>query len=129
MSSQPGGPKAARTNVKPLELAVNHIVLPPRLPGQQDPNQIEVETIILNHVLGAVDELARLLGGVPAAQKESTALINLINTINLTRTVHGEHLDRDRVKSALEIVGTRHHGLVLHVREQNAAIIIRHDSK
>ena len=101
-----------------LESLVNHVALPPHLPGQQDGHLNEVEPRMLAFVLNSVGKL-----------NSGNGLDNLRRSLQTCKVVNaGGGLYRPSLLTALREL---HVGgfLVLHVSAQNAGLIIRRDHK
>ena len=101
-----------------LESLVNHIALPPRLPGQQDGQLNEVEPRMLAFFLSSVAKL-----------NSGNDLDNLRCSLQASKVANaGGTLHRSSLLTALQEL---HVGgfLVLYVSAQNAGLIIRRDHK
>ena len=101
-----------------LESIVNHVTLPPRLPGQQDGHLNEVEPRMVAFILDSAGKL-----------NSGNDLDNLRRSLQTSKLANaGGRLYRPSLLTALREL---HVGefLVLHVSAQNAGLIIRRDHK
>ncbi|KAI0849370.1 hypothetical protein F5Y00DRAFT_261507 [Daldinia vernicosa] len=102
-----------------LQAVFNHLVLPPRLPGSQDPDIEAVSYDVLKRIIRACDNLESL-AGLPWSEAYKSLRASFeaclpIHTGRLDKSVllaHFRKLQPDRT-------------LILHVIEQNAALLIR----
>lgn len=103
-----------------LESVFNHLVLPPKLPGRQDTDIEGVEKCILDrliHACGTLDQLAdQSLDGIWSSTHDS--LLNCMD-INICR------LEKASVQRELRRLQPKKF-LILHVAEQNAALLLRY---
>ena len=112
----------------PLSLALNHVVLPPNLPGQADPNPIDVETVLFKQSIAACDDIIADLDTWPRSdtlQHVYSGFLCLRRILNQSFYAHGDHLDCSRVVESLRGVTAGCEAVILFVREQNAGLIIR----
>lgn len=105
-----------------LEAVFNHLVLPPKLPGREDANLEDLSQ----------DFVQRLLAS--CAKLESFVLSDLgqiISSLRHSLRVCGElnrgRLDRKSLISAFQTI--KEQPLILHVVEQNTALLIRLDNR
>ncbi|KAL2277594.1 hypothetical protein FJTKL_15342 [Diaporthe vaccinii] len=104
-----------------LERVFNHLVLPPKLPGGQDPHLDEEAQDFVERLLNAIDTLDKATHEVYAK-----SLSSLRQSLRLCRQLNRGCLDRDTLVAAFkDFKGTP---LILYVVEQNAALIIRQSS-
>lgn len=101
-----------------LEGVFNHLVLPPKLPGGQDPH-LEEE---------AQDFVTRLVAAVVTLDKATDEaytqhLSSLSQSLHLCGQLNRGGLDKDTLSAAFKDLGDA--PLILYVAEQNAALIIR----
>ncbi|KAI1211128.1 uncharacterized protein F4807DRAFT_25762 [Annulohypoxylon truncatum] len=104
-----------------LQSIYNHLVLPPQLPGEQDENIEIISHEIGKRILAACDGVGSLVDQ-PWSQAFQCLRVSLatcidLNTGRLEKTTLLKHFHR------LE----PNHMLILHVVEQNAALIIRRE--
>lgn len=103
-----------------LESVYNHLVLPPKLPGQLDIDIEGIEHDVLTRLICACDTLGKLAGHEFG---ESWASIrrSLVTCVD----VNPRHLDK---KSILRGFGQLQSNdvLILYLIEQNAALLLRH---
>ena len=109
-----------------LESIFNHLVIPPNLPGRQDPDPQVVADAILARLIRACDTLARLSG---EPYTKYWAPLRLMLDV-CQRVNSGENTDRKRFLEALQCLASEESlWLVFHVVEQNAATIIRRQTR
>ena len=109
-----------------FESIFNHLVIPPNLPGQQDPDPQAVADAILARLIRACDKLARL-SGEPYAN--TWAPLRLMLGV-CQRVNSGGNTDRKRFLEALQCLASEESlWLIFHVVEQNAAIIVRRQTR
>lgn len=101
-----------------LEGVFNHLVLPPKLPGGQDPHLDEEGRDFVTRLIAAIDTL-----NAATNENYSGPLSSLRDSLHICRHLNRGCLDKDTLAVALKDFG--HAPLVLHVVEQNAALIIR----
>lgn len=106
----------AATVASTLEAVVNHLTLPPRLPGQQDSSLVRVEPILVTYLIDATKRLD--FDGSLDCLRHSLQTSQLINT--------GRRLQKSSLLKAFREL-LRGEFLILQVVEQNAAVIIRRD--
>lgn len=101
-----------------LEGVYNHLVLPPKLPGGQDPHLDEEAQDFVERLVSAVDTLDE-------ATKEvyTGPLSTLRQSLRLCGHLNRGCLDKDTLATAFKEFGDA--PLILYVVEQNAALIIR----
>lgn len=106
-----------------LESVFNHIVLPAKLPGNQDDNIDGVNGNILNRLLDACDSIAKLSGQDLAKAWELTH-----HSLRTCRQINQGRLERASLLEAFHNLQSNHY-LILHVVEQNAALLLRRHIK
>ncbi|KAI9683344.1 MAG: hypothetical protein M1829_005414 [Trizodia sp. TS-e1964] len=102
-----------------LELLFNHLVLPPKVPGTQDPDTIEVGYDILARLIRTCRTLSKYT--VPEFAETWTSIEH---SLRLCQNLNSSHLEKKsmlRQFSQIELDDF----LILHVVEQNAALLIR----
>jgi hypothetical protein len=106
-----------------LESVFNHLVLPPKLPGQQDIDIEGIEESILNRLIRACDTLDRLTG-----EKFEETWASVRHSL---RTCLKLNLGRLEKASMLqEFCNLQPEDLlILHVVKQNVALLIRRHIK
>jgi hypothetical protein len=102
-----------------LESVFNHLVLPPNLPGRQDPDIEAVADSILTRLLRACDTLIKIPDGLFA---DTWASIR--RTLCVCHELNGGRLEKTSLLREFRNLGLDHL-LILHVVEQNAAVLIR----
>lgn len=101
-----------------LEGVFNHLVLPPKLPGGQDPDLDEEAQEFVTRLVAAVVTLDK------ATNKAYTQpLSSLSQSLQLCGQLNRGCLDKDKLAAAFKDLGDA--PLILYVAEQNAALIIR----
>jgi len=102
-----------------LESVFNHLVLPPKLPGQLDTDKEDIESSILTRLIHACDTLGKLSG-----QEFTQTWASLLKSLRVCLNVNQGRLEK---KSMLhEFCSLQPNDLlILHVVEQNAALLIR----
>lgn len=113
---------AAADQYNLLRSVVNHIVLPPDLPGTTDPHLADVDQDLLLRVKDACCELRSLAKGL---FEEPLDLLN--SSLNHCQNIHHAlHLDNHELQQAFR--GLKEGEiLIIHVYEQNAGLLVRHD--
>lgn len=102
-----------------LELVFNHLVLPPKLPGQLDTDTQGVEHSILIRLIRASDTMGKLTG-----QEYQKIWASIRHSLRVSLDVNQAGLEKASMLQAfcdLNPEGL----LILHVVEQNAALLIR----
>lgn len=102
-----------------LEGVFNHLVLPPKLPGRQDPLLEDESQDFIKRLVKAVDVL---YVAVRAARNLTEALASLRQSLCLCSTLNRGRLDKDTLLAAFHKLGSE--PLILYVVEQNAALLI-----
>ncbi|KAI9047595.1 hypothetical protein LZ554_008308 [Drepanopeziza brunnea f. sp. 'monogermtubi'] len=102
-----------------LEAVFNHVSLPPRLPGRQEGNLDRIDRALVERVLDAVARLSPILA--------NNALEPLRRSLQACKHVNtGGRLAKSSLLTAFrELPVNPTDFLLLHVAEQNAALIIR----
>jgi hypothetical protein len=99
----------------------NHLVLPPKLPGGQDADTEHISSDVLSRLIQAATTLGKLAG-----QEQASTWDGVRQSLRRCHSLHA----RGRLEKQSLISEFRHlkhgHPLILHVIEQNAALIIRH---
>jgi hypothetical protein len=100
----------------------NHLVLPPRLPGEQDADIEHISNDVLDRLIRATVTLGKLAG-----QEQASVWHAVRKSLHRCHTLHA----RGRLEKQSLISEFRHlehdQPLILHIIEQNAALIIRRD--
>lgn len=102
-----------------LPYVYNHMVLPPQVPGQEDPDPVAVSCNVLQRLASACEAVKNIIG-LPWNE----AFHTLHSSLRVCLLLNKGRLDR---KWMLHYFGKLEIGqmLILHVAEQNAALIIR----
>ena len=102
----------------------NHLVLPPQLPGKQDADIDSTGDAIIARLIHAVTTLSRL-----ASQEQTSPWSTIRQYLRRCQSLHV----RGRLESLSLISKFRNFNqeqpLLLHVAEQNAALIVRYDAR
>jgi hypothetical protein len=105
-----------------LESLVNHVALPPRLPGKLENNTEQIEHALTGCVLDATRTLRDLANGKLSQEWEYTR-----NILQICKTVNaGGKLNKTSLLTEFRKLG--HKGLlILHIAEQNAGLLVRRE--
>lgn len=103
------------------EAVFNHLVLPPQLPGRQDANLGDLSQDFVKRLLKSCSTLESF---VPSSFNDT--FLKLRRTLQLCGDLNRGRLEREPLLAALATI--EREPIFLHVVEQNAALIIRHDS-
>jgi hypothetical protein len=101
-----------------LEGVFNHLVLPPKLPGGQDPHLDEEGRDFVTRLTAAIDTF-----NTATDENHSGPLSSLQKSLDICSHLNRGLLDKNTLAVAFKDFGQA--PLVLHVVEQNAALIIR----
>lgn len=103
-----------------LESVVNHVALPPRLPGKADRNVDQIQHALTSRLLDASRILRDQTDGEFSHQWESIRGI-----LNTCRTANADG-KLNRTSLSIQFGGLeRKDLLILHIAEQNAGLLIR----
>lgn len=110
---------SSRASVNMLDCLINHVALPPQLPGKREDNLIQIEEKLLMRFQNA----ARTLG-----EFDDNGLGNHLDFVRLVlekcKILNARRkLDRKRLLGEFEKL-RRDVPLILHVTEQNAGLIV-----
>lgn len=98
----------------------NHIVLPTKLPGNQDADLQQTSADIINRLVRASNTLRDL-----TIQGEQDVWDYIVKLLRRFSTLHARGcLERDSLILAFENISYGH-PLILHILEQNAALFVR----
>jgi hypothetical protein len=102
-----------------FESLFNHLVLPPKLPGQQDTEIEGINEIILTRLIHACNTLGKL-----PSQEFVDTWVSVCHSLRLCLHLHQGRLEK---RSMLyEFCRLQpNHLLILHIVEQNAALLVR----
>lgn len=103
-----------------METLFNHLVLPPKLPGQQDTDHDEPSQDFFRRLGQSVEKIVSV-----APLSCHDALEVLRRSLTLSNMVNRGRLDRGTLKKSFAYI--ENIPLVLRIVEQNAALIIRAD--
>ncbi|KUI72508.1 hypothetical protein VM1G_07810 [Cytospora mali] len=106
-----------------LEGVFNHLVLPPKLPGRQDPHLEDESQDFIKRLIKAVDTMSTVANNV---QDLAETLNSVRQSLRLCSLLNRGRLDKDTLISAFQDLGSEQ--LVLYVVEQNAAVLIRRNN-
>ena len=103
-----------------VESIFNHLVLPPKLPGQQDTDIEAIQDSILNRLINACDTIGKHVGH-ELAETWRPIRDSLLSCLKMNAG------RLEKASMLREFSRLRRQGfLILHVVEQNAALIIRY---
>ncbi len=106
-----------------LESVFNHLVLPPKLPGQQDTDIEGIEKCVLTRLINACDTLGKFSG-----QQLEETWVSVRYSLCTCLNINPGHLEKASMLQEFSNL-QRKDFLILHVVEQNAALLIRrHDT-
>lgn len=106
-----------------LESVFNHLVLPPKLPGQPDTDTPGIEHSILTRLIRACDTLNKLAG-----QGFAETWAPIRNSLYICLNLNQGRLEKASLLQEFRNLQPKV-SLILHVVEQNAALIIRRDMR
>jgi hypothetical protein len=106
-----------------LETVFNHLVLPPKIPGEQDADPVSVGHAILNRLGDAWHTITNLCD--PDLDKTWASVGQSLRSC--LRLNHGR-LDKQSILQQFERFGPDV-TLILHVIEQNAGLLIRQSTR
>ncbi len=107
-----------------LRAVVNHLILPPDLPGTVEKDLADIDRNLLLRVRDACNELKAATKG--EFDQELDSLGNsLEHCVNIH---HAAHLDSLELQRAFRRLNTGE-VLIIHVYEQNAGLLIRHGTR
>jgi hypothetical protein len=111
------GSSASRSPL--LESLVNHVALPPRLPGKADSNVDQIQNALTNYLLDASRILRDQTNGEFSRQWE-----RIRNILHICRSLNaGSKLNKSSLLAQFGRL-KREDFLILHVAEQNAGLLI-----
>jgi hypothetical protein len=107
-----------------LSRVFNHLVLPPKLPGKQDHDLDSVGSEILVRLIQATKTLDGLEGH---SQDQESPWSSVRQSLLRCQSLHDSgRLEKQSLVS--EFVQLKHNRpLILHITEQNAAVIVRRE--
>src|SRR5277367_1138542 len=100
-----------------LELVFNHLVLPPKLPGQRDPDIKGIEQSILTRLIRACGTLGKLTG-----QEFVETWASVRHSLRVCLNINLGRLEKASLLQEFCNL-QRKDLLILHVVEQNAALL------
>ncbi|KAI0555746.1 hypothetical protein F4679DRAFT_3841 [Xylaria curta] len=100
----------------------NHLVLPPKVPGAQDVHIDAVSRNILTRMIRATNTAINLTSDVPWLE----AYQNLQDSLQACLELNRGRLERSSLLKHLQTLDSGK-VIILHVKEQNAGLLIRHD--
>ncbi|KAG8829423.1 hypothetical protein FRC17_006582 [Serendipita sp. 399] len=108
-----------------LQYIIEHVFLPPHLPQRSDPEFVRKETFLLDTLLEAVDSFVDMLQHMGTSQATIPIWAHLQTMLrNMVSLHNSEDISQDVIG---ELLRGMHMGDVLpiHIRSQNAGVIIR----
>jgi hypothetical protein len=107
-----------------LELVFNHLVLPPKLPGKRDGEIEEIENHLTKRLLNAADILKGL-----SSNESAEAWDCIRRSLEICSIVNEDgRLNKTSLLDAFRRLKHKD-GVILHVAEQNAGLLIRQHAK
>jgi hypothetical protein len=107
-----------------LAIVFNHLVLPPQLPGEQDVDIERTSDDVLNRLTHATITLGRLAG-----QKQASTWHAVRQSLRRCHSLHARgRLEKQSLISEFQYLKPDQ-PIILHIIEQNAALIIRRDDR
>lgn len=100
----------------------NHLVMPPRLPGRQDEDIEEIEREVLMRTIRASNSVQTRAGS-----PWSEAFHSLIWSLRACRTLNRGQLEKSTMLAYFRQLQPNR-VLILHVVQQNAALLIRRET-
>jgi hypothetical protein len=108
----------------PLVDVFNHLVLPPKVPGAQDKNIEAIGEDVVGRLIQATSTLSKL-----SDHEQSSSWKAIRDSLRRFRSLH-ERGRLEKPSLLLEFSNLRPgQPLLLHVAEQNAALIVRYNDK
>jgi hypothetical protein len=107
-----------------LHQLYNHVVLPRDVPGQEDPNLHQLGTELARRLCDAVKQI---IPHAPLDDHAGLHAVRLALSSCLTLNVDGRIDKHALAKELWQLEGR--HALILHVTEQNAALLIHPHSR
>lgn len=105
-----------------LEGVFNHLVLPPMLPGRQDPHLDDESQEFIKRLTKAIDHVNCLTS---STYDLTEVLDSVRQSLHLCGVLNRGRLDKDALVDAFQKLGSNQ--LILYVVEQNAALLVRRD--
>jgi len=102
-----------------LESLFNHLVLPPKLPGQQDTDIERINENILTRLIHACNTLRKLTG-----QEFADTWASISHSLRICLYLHQRRLEKRSIIHEFCNL-QRNHVLILNIVEQNAALLVR----
>lgn len=110
----------ATTEAKQLRAVVNHVVLPPDLPGSVDKDILDINQILLLRLRNACSELKICMKG-----EYLEGLELLERSLDHCQSLHlSPHLDSAQLQRAFRTLQDGE-TLMIHVEKQNAGLLVR----
>lgn len=110
-----------------LDAVVNHLVLPPKVPGKQEPDA-DLDAVsydILLRMINACKKVASF-ANVPSCEAFQT----LRTSLEACRALNFDYLDKNTLLEHFRALEADHTlTLILHVVKQNAAILMRREDR
>jgi hypothetical protein len=107
-----------------LQILYNHLVLPARLPGKQDDNLREISLALAERLLKATQYISRIQDNSFAAEWAS-----LGRALQSCKLLHASGaLDKEVLQRAFKELD-KGDTLIIHVAEQNVALLVRYYSE
>ena len=104
-----------------VESVFNHLVLPPKLPGQQDIDIVSIQQSILNRLIHACNTLRKL-----TSQDFMETWTSVHQSFLVSLNVNAGCLEKASLLQEFSALRQKDL-LILHIVEQNAALLVRRD--
>lgn len=104
-----------------LQSVLNHAILPPKIPGERETSYEELSDDLLERLLRACKQAEG-----QASQPYASAIQSLRESLQTCRVLNRGRLDRETMLQSFNQLEPQN-VLILHVIEQNAAILIRRE--
>ncbi|KAI2607876.1 hypothetical protein GGR54DRAFT_633161 [Hypoxylon sp. NC1633] len=104
-----------------LRPVFNHLTLPPQLPGKEDPDIEDVSIAVLERLVAACETIGSLVD-----EPWSIAFRDLFGSLKACFLLNSGHLEKATMLEQFRQLEPSHM-LILHVVEQNAALLIRRE--
>jgi hypothetical protein len=102
-----------------LESVFNHLVLPPKVPGQRDTDTEGIERSILARFVRACDTISKFTG-----QEYAETWTSILRSLSTCLNINQGRLEKRAMLYEFGNIQPKEL-LILHVVEQNAAVLIR----
>lgn len=112
-----------RSNTKSLGILLNHVVFPEQLPSKHEGATLTLERDLVDGLIKAAEALVAIASDADAAIWEDVRK-TLLAARNLNNDTDVEGLEKTSIIESFRQLGPNE-SLILHVREQNAGLLIK----